>query len=65
MLNKKRRFKALSKSQLAFAYNDISLKTLNSWLSPFQKQIGAYKGKMYTPKQIQIIFELLGEPENL
>ena len=64
-MSEDRKFKSLSKSQLAMAYNNISIKTLNSWLLPFQEQIGAYKGKMYNPKQIKIIFELLGEPENL
>lgn len=58
-----KRYKAFSKSQLANAY-EISIETFNSWIKPFKDQIGDYRGKMYTPKQVQIIFERLGEPEN-
>ena len=54
--------KPLSKMQLANAY-DVSLETLNAWLKPFQEQIGDYKGRMFTLKQVRIIFELIGEPE--
>lgn len=59
-----RNLKPLSKMQLANAYN-ISLETLNSWLKPFKSQIGEYRGRLFTPKQVKIIFEQLGEPDNL
>lgn len=58
-------FPSLSKTELANAYgkNGISLQTLATWLKPFQNEIGEYRGKLYTPKQIQIIFDKLGRPE--
>lgn len=58
-----KRYKAISKSQLKDAYN-ISYNTLKIWLAPFQDQIGEYRGQAYTPKQVQIIVECIGEPEN-
>jgi hypothetical protein len=51
----------MNKKQLAAAYK-ISVKTLNAWLKPFKDKIGPMTGKVYTPKQIKIIFESLGEP---
>lgn len=53
--------KPYSKKQLANMYG-ISDKTLASWLSPFIRKIGPYKGRMFTPKQIKTIFESIGEP---
>jgi hypothetical protein len=58
------KIKPLSKMQLANAYN-VSLETLNSWLKPFKDKIGDYRGRMFTPKQVKIIFEELGEPGEL
>ena len=52
----------MSKMELANAYDDISLVTLNSWLKPHLDKIGEYRGKRYTKKQVEIIFEILGEP---
>ena len=51
----------LSKSELAIAYG-VSLNTLNSWLKPFRKEIGEYRGKVFTPKQVKLIYDLLGQP---
>ena len=40
----------------------ISIVVLRIWLRPFHEHIGDYKGKAYTPHQVKIIFEKLGEP---
>ena len=53
--------KPTSKSQLAGMYG-VSLVTLNKWLEPFKNDIGKYRGKCYTPLQIEIIFKSLGNP---
>lgn len=58
---KNTKVQAMSKSQLASAYG-VGLDTFNSWIKPFQEEIKEYRGKVYTPKQVQKIFELLGEP---
>ena len=52
---------AQTKSQLAEAYA-VTLKTFTSWLEPFKENIGEYRGKAYTPKQVKIIYDLLGRP---
>ncbi|MGE4346130.1 MAG: hypothetical protein AB7D46_01825 [Flavobacteriaceae bacterium] len=52
---------AQSKNQLAAAYN-VTLKTFTSWIAPFNDIIGEYRGKAYTPKQVKIIYELIGLP---
>lgn len=51
----------MSKTQLAQAYN-IGMRTFKLWLEPFQEEIGEYRGRAYTPQQVQKIFELLGVP---
>jgi hypothetical protein len=53
-------FQAMNKKQIA-AHPDInvSVKTLTAWLKPFKKEIGPVNGKLYTPKQVKIIFSLL------
>jgi len=60
----KQRYKSASKSMLKDAYN-TTFHTLRKWLHPFKEQIGEYRGQAYTPKQVQIIIECIGEPENL
>jgi len=52
---------AQSKNQLANAYK-VSLKTFISWIEPFRDNIGEYRGKSYTPKQVRKIYDLLGYP---
>lgn len=49
--------------QLAALYN-VSHKTLKSWLEPFAQEIGEMRGRFFTLKQVQIIFEKLGDPAN-
>jgi len=51
----------MNKKQLAAQYK-VTLKTLNIWLKPFEKKIGPQLARTYTPKQMKIIFECLGEP---
>ncbi len=53
--------KAMNKKELIALYK-VSYKTFNAWLKPFDEQIGKPIGKFYTPKQIALIFELLGPP---
>ena len=52
---------AQSKNELAEAYS-VTLKTFNSWLEPLQDNVGEYRGKSYTPKQVKIIYDFLGRP---
>jgi len=61
MDNREPKIRAMSKTELANAYQ-VSLKTFASWLRPFRQKIGRYLGRAYTPKQVRIIFESLGEP---
>lgn len=39
-----------------------SLPTFNRWIGPYIKDIGPRLGWYYTPNQVQIIFDKLGEP---
>jgi hypothetical protein len=55
------RIMAQSKNQLAVKYC-VSLRTFVSWLEPLQDKIGEYRGKAYTPKQVEAIYEYLGHP---
>lgn len=52
---------AQSKIELAEAYN-VSLKIFKRWIEPIKGELGAYRGKTYTPKQVQVIYDLLGRP---
>ncbi len=65
MKNKEQhRFKVSNKKTLAEAYA-IPPRTLKLWLQPIEKEVGAYLGKSFSPKQVATIVKLLGEPENL
>lgn len=55
--------KPQSKQELANAYG-VSPRTLNRWLLPFRERIGRRMGHTYTPKQVSIIYELLGPPSS-
>lgn len=55
------RRKAYSVSELADLY-EVSNKTINNWLRPFKYDIGQKVGRLYTVRQVNIIFEKLGEP---
>lgn len=52
----------MSKSELAQAYG-VTRITFMSWLKPFKDQIGdTGRSKLLTPKQVAVIFEVLGRP---
>ena len=53
--------KPQTKQELANAYG-VSTRTLTNWIAPFKDKIGIRLGHTYTPKQVQIIYDLLGEP---
>lgn len=44
---------------------EISKKTLNKWLIPFEDEIGERRGHFYNPKQVGIIFDKLGLPDSI
>jgi len=54
--------KAYSLKELYTLYN-VSRRVFNSWLTLFDKKVGKVKGKIYTPRQVRIIFEFLETPE--
>lgn len=62
--NSKIRLKAYSMKEVAGLY-DVSGKTLKTWLLPFKNEIGRRSGRFYTPKQMKVIFEKLGIPEEV
>jgi transposase len=53
--------KAYSKKELAEKY-EVSVKTFNSWLKPFEEKVGAKRGRYYTVNQVKTIVEVLGLP---
>lgn len=52
---------AMTIAELATKYN-VCRTTLRNWIKPFEAEIGERVGRIYTPKQIRIIIEKLGEP---
>lgn len=54
--------KAYSKMELVQLYK-VTPKTFASWLEPLKKELGPYKGKCFTVKQIELIFSKLGNPK--
>lgn len=50
--------KPYSKTQLANMYG-ISVHIFGVWIEEIQEDLGEYKGRMYTPVQVQKIFNLL------
>ena len=53
--------KAYSKKELAEKY-EVSVKTFNSWLKPFEEAVGEKRGRYYTVNQVRTILEALGLP---
>lgn len=47
--------------ELAHTYG-VSSRTMAKWIAPFQERIGPRMGHIYTPKQVSIIYEVLGLP---
>ncbi len=58
------RLKAYSKTEVADLY-EISTKTLKTWLTPLEKELGPRIGRFYSPRQIEIIFKEYGIPKLL
>jgi hypothetical protein len=56
--------KAYSKKEVANLY-EISGKTLQTWLTPLENELGPRVGRFYTPKQVKIMFEEFGIPKVL
>lgn len=50
-----------SRKELTALYG-VSCRTLRNWLNPLKKELGERKGHMYSVKQIEIIFDVLGVP---
>ena len=63
-MKEEKKYKAYSKKQIILLY-EVSDRTLTSWLAPIKDKLGEYRGKSYTPTQVKIIFDFLGEPEGL
>lgn len=55
--------KPMNTKELAAAYG-VGYETFISWLKPIRQKVGEQLGKMWTVKQIQIIFDHLGNPGN-
>lgn len=49
---------------LGFVYG-VDRRTIIAWLKPFEAEIGKRISYFYTQRQVQIIFEKLGEPQNV
>ena len=54
--------KPYSKQELADMYN-IGVRSLTTWLQPFERGIGKRYGRYYNLKQVRYIFEKLGLPD--
>jgi hypothetical protein len=53
--------KGYSITELAAFYSQ-SAKVMRNWLKPYKELIGQRQGHSYTPKQVKIIFTLIGLP---
>jgi hypothetical protein len=54
--------RAYSLKELAALY-EVTPRTIKIWLEPFEEFIGEKKGRLYTIKQVQIIFDKIGDPK--
>jgi hypothetical protein len=78
MLNKKRNFylqnplinnngtitpRPCTNTDLCMVYG-VHRRTIEAWLKPFSAQIGDRVSYYYTQKQVEFIFEKLGEPKD-
>ena len=43
----------------------VDRRTVIAWLKPFEKEIGSRISYFYTQKQVQLIFDKLGEPQHI
>lgn len=53
--------KPYSKKELAALYN-IGVRSMDTWLKPFEEKIGKRNGWYYNVNQIRYIFDKLGLP---
>lgn len=53
--------KPYSLTELANIYS-VTNRTIKNWMKPFEKEIGEKIGRIYTAKQVKVIFEKLGLP---
>jgi hypothetical protein len=53
-----------TKKQLAISY-EITVKTFNKNIKPFEAIIGEKTGRYYTPLQVNKIYECLGLPADV
>lgn len=53
--------KPYSKQELAGLYK-IGVRSMTTWLQPFEKTIGKRQGRYYNLKQVRYIFDKLGLP---
>lgn len=53
--------KPYSKQELADLYK-IGVRSMTTWLMPFEKTIGKRHGRYYNLKQVRFIFDKLGAP---
>lgn len=49
-------------SELAYKYG-IDYRVFKNWIEPYKAKIGVLRGRLYNPKQVRIIFALLGLPD--
>lgn len=59
--SEKIKIKPYSKQELADLYK-IGVRSMTTWLQPFEKAIGKRHGRFYNMKQVRYIFEKLGLP---
>ena len=52
------------KKELIYLY-DIKRRVFEAWMRDTEKIIGKEKGRMYTPKQIEVMFTIHGVPPML
>lgn len=57
------RARRMSHKDLAIAYG-VTRRTVYNWLKPHKEKIGTRIGQFYTPRQVCIIYSILGKPDN-
>lgn len=54
--------RAYTKTEVAGLYK-ISMKSLKTWLTPLENELGPRVGRFYSPRQMEIIFKEYGIPK--
>ena len=57
-MNAEPKYKPMSVKEFTARW-EVSPSTVRRWLKPFEAEIGPREGKLFTPKQVKIIFEKL------